>query len=268
MNPGTTTADAAADKVRQSTAYHVLVTVGLISFGLVHLVLAWLAVQVAVTGGGGASQQGAMRQLSQQPLGKVLLWVMAVGLAALVIWQIAEATVVLDGQTSAKQIRRRLSSIGRAIVYLGLSISAAKFALGSGTSNGKTQETVSAKLMAVPFGRVLVAIVGAIVIAVAVSQVVKGVKRKFVDDLGGGVHEGALKLGTVGYCAKGVALAIIGLLFGWAAITYDPKKAGGMDAALATLRSQPFGAVLLFVMALGIASFAVYCFYWARTPRY
>ena len=53
------------------------------------------------------------------------------------------------------------------------------------------------------------------------------------------------RLGTAGYCAKGVALAIIGGLFGYAAITYDPKKAGGLDAALSTVRDQPFGTVLL-----------------------
>ena len=58
------------------------------------------------------------------------------------------------------------------------------------------------------------------------------------------------------------------MLFGWAAITYDPKKAGGMDAALSTIRDQPFGTVLLVIMALGIACFGVYCFVWARKARY
>jgi hypothetical protein len=67
---------------------------------------------------------------------------------------------------------------------------------------------------------------------------------------------------------KGVALGIIGLLFGWAALTHDPKKAGGMDAALSAVRGQPFGAVLLFVMALGLAAFGLYCFVWARNAKY
>jgi hypothetical protein len=65
-----------------------------------------------------------------------------------------------------------------------------------------------------------------------------------------------------------VALSIIGALFGWAALTYDPKKAGGMDAALMTIRDQPFGVVLLLVVALGIACFGVYCFAWARFARF
>jgi hypothetical protein len=65
-----------------------------------------------------------------------------------------------------------------------------------------------------------------------------------------------------------VALSIVGVLFGWAALTYDPKKAGGMDAALTTIRNQPFGTVLLVIMAAGIACFGIYCFFWARMARY
>ena len=110
---------------------------------------------------------------------------------------------------------------------------------------------MSARLMALPFGRILVAPVGAAVIAVGISQIVKGVKQKFVEDLSAGVTQVVRRLGTVGYCAKGVALVIIGGLFGYAALTYDPKKAGGLDAALSTIREQPFGTVLLVIMAVG-----------------
>jgi hypothetical protein len=82
------------------------------------------------------------------------------------------------------------------------------------------------------------------------------------------VSQGVRRLGSVGYIAKGIALAIVGVLFGWAAFTYDPEKAGGMDAALATIKNQPAGTVLLVAMAVGIACFGVYCFAWARFARY
>jgi hypothetical protein len=256
------------DAVRSSRGYHALVGIGLVSYGLVHLVLAWIALHVAFSRGGDASSQGALRQLGKQPFGAVLLWAMAVGLFTLFVWQIAEATVGRAGQDSRKQLRRRLTSVGRAVVYFVIGLLAAAIALGSGSTSGESEQTLSARLMSVPFGRILVAIVGLVVVSVGISQIVKGVKRKFTDDLDGAVGDAALKLGTVGYCAKGVALGIIGLLFGWAALTYDPKKAGGMDAALSAVRGQPFGTVLLFVMALGIAAFGLYCFVWARNAKY
>ena len=68
------------------------------------------------------------------------------------------------------------------------------------------------------------------------------------------------RLGVAGYSAKGVAYAIAGILFVVAAVNYDPEKARGLDAALNTLRDQPYGPILLTLVALGIAAFGVFCF--------
>jgi hypothetical protein len=193
---------------------------------------------------------------------------MALGLFTLTVWQAVEATIGRDQGDRDGRMRRRLSSAGRAVVYLALGVLAIGVAVGSGSKSGKGEETLSAKLMSVPFGQVLVAAVGAAVIAVGIAQILKGVKQKFTEDLDRGVPPAVKRLGTVGYCVKGIALCIIGGLFLWAAVTYDPKKAGGLDAALTTVRDQPFGTVLLAIMAAGIACFGVYCFFWARMARY
>ena len=74
-------------------------------------------------------------------------------------------------------------------------------------------------------------------------------------------------LGRIGYASKGVAFIVVGALFGWAAIAYDPKKAGGLDTALRTIKDQPFGSVLLTILALGIAAFGLYAFVWSRNAR-
>lgn len=255
-------------QVRRSKGYHGLIGVGLVSYGLVHLVIAWLALQVAFGRSEDASAGGALQQLTRQPVGTVLLWVMAIGLFTLVPWQIVEATIGREESGRDGRLRRRLASAGRAVVYLGLGILAVGVALGNGGGSGEGEDTVSSRLMALPFGRILVGAIGVAVIAIGVSQIVKGVKQNFTEDLESGISPLVRRLGTVGYCAKGVALAIIGALFGYAAVTYDPKKAGGLDTALTTIREQPFGTVLLVVMALGIASFGVFCLVWARRARY
>ncbi len=252
--------------------YQVLVKVGLVSYGLVHVVLAWISAQVALGGGGGddASTTGALQQLGQQPFGQVLLWVMAAGLLALVLWQVLEAIAGRPGADAKDQIKNRGRAAGKAIVYLLLGLTAIRIAAGAGASSGSGQaeETLSARLMSVPFGRVLLVVVGLVVLAVGVSQIVKGVRKKFVrDDLAGGVSQGVVVLGTLGWVAKGIALGLVGVLFGWAAARHDPKKAGGMDAALSTLRDQPFGTVLLLAMAVGFAAFGVYCLAWARNAK-
>ena len=261
---------ALSGRVRGSRGYRGLVRVGLAAYGVVHLLIAYLALRVAWGGGGDASQQGALKTLARTGAGPVLLVVVAVGMFALVLWQAAEAAFgqgrVAEQHDERRRTRKRISSAGRALVYLALGVSAARLAGGGGSSDGQ-EEGVSAQLMSAPFGRFLVALVGAAVIAVAVAQVVRGVREKFVEDLSGDRTRAVRALGKVGYVAKGVALAVVGALFGWAAVSHEPGRAGGLDEALRTVGSQPAGAVLLTALAVGFAAFGVFCFVWARNPR-
>jgi hypothetical protein len=262
------TESIAITEVRRSRAYHALVAIGLVSYGILHLTLAGIVLQLVFGKRANASPEGALNQLGQEPLGGGLLWIMAIGLLTLTLWQGLEAVIGREQPDPGARLRRRLRSAGRAVVYLVLGLLAVGIATRAASGSGQGEETITAKLMSVPFGQVLVALVGAAVIGVGIGQIVRGVKQKFIEDLDRGAPPAVRRLGTVGYSVKGVALCIIGGLFIWAAITYDPKKAGGMDDALSTIREQPFGSVLLVIMAAGIACFGVYCFFWARMARY
>ena len=123
--------------------------------------------------------------------------------------------------------------------------------------------------MSAPGGQVLVAVVGLVILAVAVYLARRGWKEKFLKRLDGDGKTGndgkAYRLfGKVGYIAKGAALAIVGGLFVWAAVTHDAKKSGGLDQALHQLLQAPFGGVLLVVVAAGIACYGLFCFAWAK----
>lgn len=252
-----------AQKARQSRLYDVSITVGLIAYGVVHLLIAWIALQLAWgSASEDASHSGALHELASKPFGGFLLWVVAFGLIALVVWK------VLEFVYGRLDTRKKVSSAGRAVVYLYLGISAVKIAAGSGGSSGDKSSGITAKLMENPAGRVLVAIVGLVVIGIGVYQIYKSVKKKFVQDLTGGVSESTILLGRLGYAAKGIAFMIVGGLFVWASVSYEPERAGGLDAALHTVREQEFGSVLLTLMALGIACFGVYCFVWSRNAKH
>jgi hypothetical protein len=256
------------DEVRESRGYHAVVAIGLVSYGIVHLVVTWIAVRVAFGKSGDASPQGALQTLARQPLGEILLWVMGAGLLALTVWQIIDAIVGVDTRHKRESRKERARCVGRAVVYLVFGLLTLGVALGHGEHSGKGEQTISARLMAVPFGRILVVLIGVGVLVVGISQIVKAIRQNFEEDLDRGVGKPTKVLATIGYLAKGISLGIVGFLFGWAAFTYDAKKAGGMDAALTTIRNQPFGPVLLVAMAAGLACFGLYCFAWARFARY
>lgn len=269
MNSAKSTAGSTARSVQQHPAMRALITIGLISYGVVHLLVGWIALQVAWGGDDQqADQQGALRELAQTPVGTPLLWVLAVGLFALVLWQLTQAGWGYGHTDGGQRLAKRLASAGKAVVYAGLGVAALQVALGSGSSSGDSkQEGMTARLMSAPAGRVLVVAVGLAIIAVGVFTIVKGVRKKFTEDLGQAVSEKVLRLGQVGYVAKGTVIGVVGGLFVWSALSYDPAKAGGLDDALRTVAGAPVGPYLLTVIALGLVCFGIYCFFWARNPR-
>jgi hypothetical protein len=251
--------------VQHSDAFQVLVRGGLIAYGVVHLIVAWIAVQLAWFGRSEeASQKGAFQDLASTGPGRITLWVVALGLFALALWQLFEALWGhRDREEGRKRTIKRIGSAGKVVLYTALGVSAVRIATGS-SSSGDTQKEMTASLMESSTGRIVVIVIGAAVVVAGGRLVYRGVSRKFTRDLAGGVGQGVVRLGQIGYSAKGVALAVIGVLFVVAAVTYDPNRAGGLDTALRTLKEQPFGPYLLTVLALGIACFGVYCFAWSR----
>jgi Domain of Unknown Function (DUF1206) len=270
---GRQAADSAEDASQQamdSKPFRVLLTVGLIAYGVVHILIGWIALQIAWFGDGGeeASQKGALAQIAEGPFGATLLWITVIGLFALTIWQAIEAIWGhRDRKPGFKRIRKRLGSAGRAVAYAAIAIAAISTLRGTAQSGDSKEEGWTARLLSAPFGRVLVVLVGVAIIVLGVRLVRRGVKKKFTDDLAGGIGQEVIRLGQAGYIVKGIAYVVVGGLFGWAAITYDAEKAGGLDDALRTVHDAPLGSILLTLMALGLVCFGVYCFFWARHPK-
>jgi hypothetical protein len=269
---------SAAGRAGNSDALEKLARVGLLAYGVVHLLVAWLALQLAWGGGGGsADQSGAMATLAAEPFGKPLLWVLAVGLIALALWQLAELLMKVpglrgSGEQKKKAVTGTVKTVAKTVVYVFLAVTAIRFATGGGTSSSGQQQQTVAGVFGWPGGRFLVAVAGLVMIGVGVYHVRKGVTKHFMKEIDtaqatAGQRRAIERLGQVGYPAKGVALALVGGLLGWAAITFDPAKASGLDGALRTLLDAPFGKVLLTLVAIGIAAFGVFCFFRARYPE-
>ena len=263
-------AERLGQQAHDSATRDVATRVGLVAYGLVHLLVAVIALGVAwhEPTGSSANAIGALRTLAEEPLGRVLLWVVAAGFAALVLWQVGEALVGHRDKHGAGRMFERLGSAGRAVLYGALAYSAVRIAAGTGTTGGQADE-LSAQLMQLPGGQVLVAGIGLGIAGVGAYLIYEGATGKSEEHLTGRGKSGTggtwiVRIGQVGHVAKGIALAIVGGLFGWAAMTYDPKKAGGLDVALSTLREQPLGPALLTATAVGIGCFGLYCFAWAR----
>lgn len=249
----------------------------MVCYGLVHVIMGYLAVRVAFGDSGEqADQKGAIQEVGATSFGAVVLWVLTIGLVAYGLWQLMMAAIGFRWvQKKGKRTRRRIGAVVRGVIGISLGLYAGRLVTGSGggeQSGDQRQQEFTAKLLSMPAGPALVAIVAAIVVGVAIAEVRKGIRKSFLDDLDmgdlpSGTQQWVRRLGVAGYLAKGAVLGIVGVLLAFAAFQSDAREAGGLDRALKTLAAQPFGAVALVIVAVGLAAFGVYCFAAARAHK-
>ncbi len=249
-----------------------LARLGLAARALVYLLIGWLALQVAL----GRSrteidQRGALATVAHASYGRVLLWVVAVGFAGYALWRFTEAAFGATGE--GRKAGPRLQSLVRGLVYAGLCATTVSLLLGtSRQSQGQQSSTLTARVLAQPFGRVLVGAVGLALVAVGAAMVWEGVTRAFekhlrLAEMSPGTRTAVQRLGMVGTVARGLVFMLTGALVVAAAVTFDPQKARGLDGALKTLAAQAYGPVLLGAVALGLVAFGLYGFAEARYRR-
>jgi hypothetical protein len=262
-----------ARSVARSTFLEWLARIGFIGYGIVHLAVAWIALQLTLgRPGSDQGQSGAFRTLAAQPFGRFILYVIVVGLLAMAVWQLLLAFVGHQNEQGWHRPFERAASAGRTVIYTGLALTAWQVLHGSAQTSARQQEDFTKSLMDKPAGPALVVLLGLAVAALGVGMVFYGFKKKFVrrlktQEMDARVRKATISLGRFGYMAKGFAFGVVGVLIIAAGFTSDPGKSRGLDAALKTLAAQPYGVVLLILIAAGFAAFGIYCFSQSRYRR-
>ena len=241
---------------------------GYVAKGFVYAAIGVLALLAAFSAGGKTTDtSGALQTIANQPFGQILLILIAIGLVGYAIWRLIEAFNDPDNKgTDAKGIFSRLGYALSGLAYAGVAFNAALLAFGnsSGSSGGSSsKQDWTATVMQQPFGRWLVGIGGAIVIGIGFYRIYEAYKIKFrkklnMSELNAKQEKWLVNISRFGIAARGVVFVMIGFFVLQAAKNYDPQNVKGLDGALQTLAQQPYGKVLLGLMALGLIAYAVY----------
>ncbi|MEN3271153.1 DUF1206 domain-containing protein [Pseudonocardia sp.] len=251
----------------------VLGRLGLAGYGVVHLLVAWLALEVAFgVPDAPADAEGAIGTIARTPGGLLALGLAAVGLFAFALWQVSAAAVGFRWVHGGDRIRKRVGAVAKAIAMSALAILIADYLLDLGSTGGTTAQSVAAGVLALPAGRVLLALGAGTILVIAGAMTYTGMRRTFMGDLdvrhlGPAARQAIELVGSAGHLARALALGVIGFLAGTAALFADPARAGGLDAALRTLSGTALGSSLLVVVAAGFAAFGLFCLADAATRR-
>ena len=252
-----------------------LARAGLVARGLLYVVVAVLATQVA-TGHNEVrpDKQGALQAVVRQPFGRLLVLLLAVGFAGYAMWRFVEAAVGPVGEVDSTKNRfKRVGYFLRGGLYAFFFASAVKLFIWSNKAASDVSEADwTARILAWPGGTWLVEAVGAGAIGAGLYIGWRGLSGKFRKrlkalEMGPGARLWVRGVGTVGNVARMLVALLVGVFLIAAARAHDPAQAVGIDGALKRLAQRPFGATLLVLVAIGLASYGIYSFAETRYRR-
>jgi hypothetical protein len=247
---------------------------GIVGQGVVATIIGLLAIRIAIgEKDEAATSEGAVAWLAHQPLGKFLLVALTVALFALALWRFLCA--VMGDPVEGSEPKDRLKYAVLGVVYLSLAITTLGITIanwtgsgdtaGSGESGDEGSQQAASSLFDWPAGRWLVGILGIAVIGYAGYNFHKQVvRKKFVERLDAGEGSWVVRLGLVGYTAQSLVYAVVGYFFIQAAIAFKSRTAKGPSGALIELSDTTWGQVLLWIIAIGLFAYGVFCIAEAR----
>lgn len=247
-----------------------LARIGYGARGVIYGIIGVLAMMLALgISGSLKDQQGAISFIGQQPIGKFLLGVVLIGLIGYCLWGLIRA--FLDPLHKGKSVRGILERIGfffSAVAYAILIFPTYGFIFNTGTAASNGAQVVQLRniistIFLLPFGKWIVGIIGVLVLGVGLYQVRKGIRYDFGKMIKSYVlTDNQIKavkvIGRVGTLGRAIVFFLVGLFLVIAAYLSNPAEVKGIDGALLVLLNQPYGNLLLGIVALGLIAFGVY----------
>ena len=232
-----------------------------------------LRIVLGVAGGQATDLTGALVYLVSNPFGKLVLIVAVVGLAAYSLWGFVRAIFdPLHRGSDKSGYLARLGFVSSAISYAAIVIFGLKLLTGSGGAAGDSTQQTVASVLTHPAGGALTILLGLIVIGVAIGQFLEAYRATFQNDLKGAEMSATtrtlvVRLGRFGMFSRGVIFLVIGWFVVQAGIHHDPAQAQGFGGAFVFLLAQPFGRIVLGIVALGFVALGLHSFACARWVR-
>lgn len=263
-------ADEVDDAVRERPWLETVGQLGWVAKGIVYMLFGATATQIArqEPSDDQASPTGALNRVIEQPGGRLLLAVMAVGLVLYCLWRVLSVAVIRDNDLSGWA--HRIGYSFSALFYGLLAFTAAGAVLrGSESGDSNTVERLSTALLDTTWGRVLVGVGGAVTIAVGLYFVVrKAFMRSFTKDLRG-VDESddealdwtIIVAGVAGWIGRGIVTILVGFLVARAAVNFEPDDARGFDGALRKVATSSTGEIFVWVSAVGLMLYGAFCIF-------
>ena len=245
---------------------------GLVSKGALYLLVGVIAADVAIGGGERLRDRGgAVSAVADTWYGKVLVVLVAIGLAGYAAWRFAQGVLGRPLEGGKKESWwKRIGYFARSGWYLFLLWVVLSALAGADEESGSREEDrATARVMDWPLGRWIVGAVGLAILGAGVFNYWRGITQSFKKKLKlrkmSELEEKVFTIiGMVGHIARGTVFGLIGFFLMKAAWEYDPEEAVGLDGALSKILQEDYGDTMLGIVSAGLIAYGLYCFVEAR----
>jgi len=200
--------------------------------------------------------------LGHQPFGEILLGLIAIGLFGYSTWRIVET--VFDPERKGNGFRGiilRAAYTASAIGYGALGLASFQLAVGEAIGKSDSAEGWTAEILSYEKGEYVVVLLALIVFGVGIAQLYQSLTAKFCDNLklhrfSATERDWTVRIGRIGFAARAVVFAVIGVLLLRAAWSHNAQQAGGIADALFELGRNTYGLFILAGIGIGFAAYA------------
>ena len=243
---------------------------GIVSKGIVYCILGLLAFLAAIgSGKQNPSKEGAFHLILEQPFGKILLVIVALGLLGYVVWRFIQAIKDTEEKgDDAKGILKRIGFALSGVIYGVIAYAAADLALGNSSNSGGNKKQLVQRLLDMSFGEVILGIIGLIIIGQAINQIYiayTGNYKKKIHQENMNAKERVVfeKVGIIGYVSRGIVLGIIGYFVLRAAMASNSSGVKDTEGAFGFINNS-FGPIVFGIVSLGLIAYGIFMFFMAK----
>lgn len=249
------------------------ILLGYAAKGTIYFLIGMLAIEAAILPERkAAGTYTALKHLSDQPLGSVLLCILAVTITGYVCRRLLQA-IKYPGHSdnfSFKAVFQRFGYIMSSLSYAGVAYSACDIVFGLGKYNDTIKHLVK-KLFEQQIGEWIVLFGGLGVFGIGLGYVYGAYTGSYISDfvLSSQDLKNYIKLmGKIGVAARGVAFIVTGLCLVSASLFSDADLAGGLQNAFQVIGEQSLGWLWLICIGGGFIAYGIYMFVAAVYRRY
>ena len=253
-------------RTNERPAMSALGRAGVAARGVLYLAVAFLAANlVAGRYRAKPDRDGALAVVTEQPLGRALVVVLAAGFLALALWNLGHAAF---GTAEDDKPTRRVRDALRGLLYGAFFFSAVPYATrGTSAAGGDTEKDVTVRLLEWPGGRWILGAAGVTIIASGILQGAKAIGGKYSKVIERRAPDWVPKLAGVARFARAGVLVVVGVFVARVALRFDGPDAAGVDGSLLHLAAQTHGRGFLALLASAIAIYGAYSLVLVRYGR-